>query len=128
LSNFPTRSCETPDYCWNPAAAEALITLAGDAIKLILKAILSGPFKADTLPDRSLLRDVFTRDFTRLVKLCHLEDERRSRSDGCPEFVGYWSIITARSEASRYGEVRTDEAGNLMKAIEGILPWLRSKL
>jgi hypothetical protein len=51
---------------------------------LLLKAILSGQFKADTLPDRSLLKDVFTHDFVKLVKLCHLDDDLKARQKLMP--------------------------------------------
>ncbi|MBI5129552.1 MAG: HEPN domain-containing protein [Rhodopseudomonas palustris] len=103
--------------------------LAGYAIELTLKAILSAQFKADTLPDRSLLKDVFTHDFSKLVKMCRLEDELKLRRQTDVEFEGFWQIVDGWDEASRYGDVTRDDASNLVRAIEGgILPWLRSKL
>ncbi|WP_322517719.1 hypothetical protein SR870_09490 [Rhodopseudomonas palustris] len=103
--------------------------LAGYAIELTLKAILSSQFNADTLPDRVLVRDVFTHDLIKLVKLCRLEDELKSRRQLNAEFEGYWQIVAGWDEASRYGDIGSDDASNLVRAIEGgILPWLRSKL
>lgn len=103
--------------------------LAGYAVELMLKAILSGQFKADTLPERALVRDLFTHDFSKLVRLCRLEDELKLRTDADAEFKGYWEIVSDWSEAARYEVIATDDASNLMRAIaEGILPWLRNKL
>jgi HEPN domain-containing protein len=75
--------------------------VAGYAIELLLKAILSGQFKADTLPDRSLLKDVFTHDFVKLVKLCHLDDDLKARQKIDAEFLAYWEIVLQWDEGSR---------------------------
>ncbi|KIZ42307.1 MULTISPECIES: hypothetical protein [Rhodopseudomonas] len=103
--------------------------LAGYAVELMLKAILSGQFKADTLPDKSMLGRAFTHNFGDLVKLCHLEEDLQGRQKTDAEFAGRWQIALSWKEASRYGEFGQDEAADLIEAIEkGILPWLRSKL
>jgi HEPN domain-containing protein len=106
--------------------------LAGYAVELMLKAILSGQFKTDTLPDKTLLKDIFIHDLAKLVRLSHLEDDLKARKDIDADFEGYWQIVLDWNEASRYGEHEPDEANGLIEAIEnpehGVLPWLRSKL
>jgi HEPN domain-containing protein len=101
--------------------------LAGYAVELMLKAILSSQFKADTLPDKTLLNEAFTHNFSQLVKLCHLKDDLQARQNADAEFRGLWQIALSWKETSRYGEFNVDEAADLIEAIEkGILPWLRS--
>jgi HEPN domain-containing protein len=103
--------------------------LAGYAVELMLKAILSSQFKADTLPDKALLNDAFTHNFPQLVNLCHLKDDLQARQSADAEFRGLWQIALSWKETSRYGEFSVNEAADLIEAIEkGILPWLRSKL
>ena len=102
--------------------------LAGYAVELMLKAILSSQFKADTLPDKALLNDVFTHNFPELVNLCHLKDDLQARQRPMLN-SGIWQIALSWKETSRYGEFGVNEAADLIEAIEkGILPWLRSKL
>jgi HEPN domain-containing protein len=102
--------------------------LAGYAVELMFKAILSAQFKADTLPDKSLAEKVFTHEFPKLVTLCQLGDDLSGRKTD-PEFAGFWQIALSWKESSRYAETGLGEATDLIEAIEkGILPWLRSKL
>ena len=54
--------------------------LAGYAAELMLKAILSGQFKADTIPDRTLTRDIFVHDLAKLMRLANLEDALNDNS------------------------------------------------
>jgi hypothetical protein len=84
--------------------------LAGYATELMLKAILSSQFKADTLPDRTLSKDVFTHDLAKLAKLSHLEDDLSVRKDLDGDFVGYWQTVLKWSESSRYDEYGMDDA------------------
>lgn len=103
--------------------------LAGYAVELMLKAILSSQFKADTLPDKALLNEAFTHNFAQLVNLCRLKDDLQARQNVDAEFRGLWQIAMGWKETSRYGDFGMDEAADLIEAIEkGVLPWLRSKL
>jgi HEPN domain-containing protein len=103
--------------------------LAGYAIELAFKAILSAQFKADTLPDKALLKELYTHDLFKLLRLCRLEEELKARRQTDAEFEGFWQIVTSWDESSRYGDIGPDDACALVRAIEGgILPWLRSKL
>lgn len=106
--------------------------LAGYAVELMLKAILATQFKADTLPDRTLLRDVFTHDLAKLLRLGYLEEELKLLRDANVLSDSYWQIALNWSETSRYQSRSLEEARGLIEAIEhsehGVLSWLRCRL
>jgi hypothetical protein len=116
----------------NAGRSDNAYYLAGYAVELMLKAILSSQFKTDTLPDKTLLKDIFIHDLAKLVRLSHLEDDLKARKDIDADFEGYWQIVLDWNEASRYGAQGLDKVNDLIEAIEnpehGVLPWLRSKL
>jgi HEPN domain-containing protein len=43
--------------------------LAGYAVELMLKAILSGRFRENTLPDRALINQLYSHDLAKLTRL-----------------------------------------------------------
>ena len=106
--------------------------LAGYAIELMLKAILSSRFRADTLPDREWSMKVFIHDFTKLAELALLKEVLKESADGDPEFSARWQIVLQWGETSRYDSPGTDAAQELIDAIEhpehGVLQWLRARL
>lgn len=56
--------------------------LAGYAVELMLKAIVSARFRTDTLPDRAVSTQVFVHDLRKLINLasgCRVEGSRKSR-------------------------------------------------
>jgi HEPN domain-containing protein len=87
----------------NAGRSDNAYYLAGYAVELMLKAILSSQFKTDTLPDKTLLKDIFIHDLAKLVRLSHLEDDLKARKDVDADFEGYWQIVLDWNEASRYG-------------------------
>lgn len=105
--------------------------LAGYAVELMLKAIISTQFKSDTIPDRDLVRSLFVHNLIKLAALAKLQDELKSKTDD-PDFDTFWQIVVNWSEDSRYGVASLDEARSLIEAIDnpqnGVLPWLRSKV
>jgi hypothetical protein len=106
--------------------------LAGYAVELMLKAILSTKIRAETLPGPELMRDLFTHDFRRLVRLAELADALKSRSDADPVFFAKWEIVLQWSEGSRYDVRGSEAAKELVDAIEdpnhGVLQWLKRQL
>jgi HEPN domain-containing protein len=87
----------------NAGRSDNAYYLAGYAVEWMLKAILSSQFKTDTLPDKTLLKDIFIHDLAKLVRLSHLEDDLKARKDVDADFEGYWQIVLDWNEASRYG-------------------------
>jgi HEPN domain-containing protein len=58
--------------------------LAGYAVELMLKAILSGRFRENTLPDRALVSQLYSHDLARLTRLALLDValQQHEESDG----------------------------------------------
>ncbi len=106
--------------------------LAGYAVELLLKAVLSSRFQADTIPDPSWLKDVFTHNLKRLISLALLDDDLKLKSDADPEFKARWEIVLEWRETSRHDVRDSRDAERLIEAIGdsqyGVLPWLKARL
>jgi HEPN domain-containing protein len=106
--------------------------LAGYAVELMLKAIVSARFKTDTLPDRAVSTQVFVHDLRKLVGLALLEVALKEREKADAGFQARLQIVLRWTEESRYGQYGVDEAAALIDAVEnpehGVLSWLRSRL
>lgn len=106
--------------------------LAGYAIELLLKAVLATRFRANTIPSKELVRDIFTHDLSRLLNLADLRRNLAERQDEDPEFRARWEIVLTWTEASRYETVDEKRATELIEAIDeprhGVLQWLKTIL
>ncbi len=106
--------------------------LAGYAVELLFKAVLSSRFRADTIPNRELVREIFTHDLTKLLNLADLRQDLADRQDADPQFRGRWEVALKWKENSRYEIRDANEAIELLDAIDdpkhGVLPWLRTML
>jgi HEPN domain-containing protein len=106
--------------------------LAGYAVELLFKAVLSSRFRADTIPNRELVREIFTHDLTKLLNLADLRQNLAELQDADPQFRGRWEVVLKWKESSRYDAWDTNEAAELLDAIDdpqhGVLQWLRTML
>ena len=106
--------------------------LAGYAVELMLKAIVSARFRTDTLPDRAVSTQVFVHDLRKLIGLALLDIALKEREESDSGFRARLQIVLGWSEESRYGSYGAHEALALIDAVEnlehGVLPWLRSRL
>jgi hypothetical protein len=106
--------------------------LAGYAIELLLKAAISSRFQADTIPDPTWLRDVFSHNLDSLAKLALLEQDIRRASDTDAEFKARWDIVLEWKETSRYYGRTKRDADALIAAIDdpkhGVFQWLKARL
>jgi HEPN domain-containing protein len=106
--------------------------LAGYAVELMLKAILSGRFRENTLPDRALINQLYSHDLAKLTRLALLDVALQQHEESNADFGHRWDIVLEWTEESRYGGYSADAAAALIDAIEnpehGVLPWLRYKL
>jgi HEPN domain-containing protein len=106
--------------------------LAGYAVELMLKAIVSARFRTDTLTDRAVSTQVFVHDLQRLINLALLDVALREREKADAGFRACLQIVLRWKEESRYGQYEADEATALIDAVDnseyGVLPWLRSRL
>jgi HEPN domain-containing protein len=62
--------------------------LAGYAVELMLKAIVSKRFRTDTLPDRAVSTQVFVHDLRKLIGLALLEVALKEREKADAGFSG----------------------------------------
>jgi hypothetical protein len=103
--------------------------LAGYAVELMLKAIVSARFRTDTLPDRAVSTQVFVHDLRKLISLALLDLALKERDSG---FRARLQIVLRWTEESRYSSYGPHEALAFIDAVEnqehGVLPWLRSRL
>ncbi len=106
--------------------------LAGYAVELMLKAILSGQFKTDALPDRTLVRDAFVHDIEKLARASKIEIHLKIKLDSDERFNGFWRKVLEWEPISRYDPRSVEDAEHLVRAIDdaehGVLPWLRGHL
>jgi HEPN domain-containing protein len=77
--------------------------LAGYAIELMLKAILSTQFKNETLPDRALLRDLFVHDIEKLARSSKIDEDLKLALDMDERFNASWKTVLEWDPISRYG-------------------------
>jgi hypothetical protein len=88
--------------------------LAGYAVELMLKAVLSSRFQADTIPSKELVKDIFTHDLNKLLNLADLRQNLAEKQDADPEFRGRWEIVLRWKETSRYEVWDMNQAAELI--------------
>src|ERR1700704_3253169 len=67
--------------------------LAGYAVELMLKAILSGRFRENTLPDRTLINQLYSHDLAKLTRLGLLDVALRQHEESDTDFRIRWGIV-----------------------------------
>jgi HEPN domain-containing protein len=105
--------------------------LAGYAVELALKAVISRAFLAEAIPSPRFVRDIYSHDLDSLVNIAglraELDDERLSNE----RFAANWLLVREWSEQSRYELTKSEDARYLIEAIEhpkeGILAWIRNR-
>jgi HEPN domain-containing protein len=106
--------------------------LAGYAIELMLKAIVSTEIQAETIPRSDLMKGLFTHDVEKLVSLANLKGGLAKLRDADPEFAAFWELVLDWRETSRYEMHDDKRAEQLLRAIDdpdhGVLRWLRGSL
>lgn len=105
--------------------------LSGYAIELALKACIARQFRAETIPDRQTVNNIWTHDSSKLLGLAKLKpdfEERRKISD---RFEANWDIARGWNETARYGNVDEEKARAMLEALsdkkDGVFEWIRSK-
>jgi hypothetical protein len=111
----------------NPSGA---YYLAGYAVECALKACIAKETREhDFAPRPETVRDMYTHDVAKLVKVVGLKGALDSRSAAEPVFDRLWSIVSSWSEQARYATFTQAEADDLIDAINdpvhGVLSWLQ---
>jgi HEPN domain-containing protein len=106
--------------------------LAGYSVEILLKAIVSKRFSAETLPDRKLVNAVHTHNLKDLLGHAGLDGALASTQRADTRLRGYWQIVAAWTEESRYSSWGERDAAELLTAVDdpnhGIFQWLRHYL
>jgi hypothetical protein len=109
-------------------APDGAYYLAGYAVECALKACIAKSTKRHDFPEKQRANDSYTHNAKKLVIVAALElalDEAVRQS----EFGRRWKIVIQWSEESRYSTHSSQDALDLIEAIEnrkhGILQWLK---
>lgn len=102
--------------------------LCGYAVELALKACIVQQIISETLPDKALVRSVYSHDFPPLVGLAGLSLELKSKLEADPAFSASWAIVREWLPDARYRAYTHTEAQTLIEAVEhpesGVLKWI----
>ncbi|MDJ0447215.1 HEPN domain-containing protein [Methylocystis sp. JR02] len=105
--------------------------LSGYAIELALKAVIADQFRANEIPDKNLVKNIYTHDLEDLLSLAQLKPALQERSRRSSQFVANWNTVMGWNESARYRRIEETEARALLEAIsdptEGIFAWIRSQ-
>lgn len=103
--------------------------LAGLAVEFALKAALAKRFKARTWPERELVREMFTHDFVKLMRLAELDQMFAAECDRSSQLELNWKLVRRWTVDDRYKRWNESEASDMLRAIDdsrhGVLRCLR---
>jgi AbiV family abortive infection protein len=104
--------------------------LAGYSIECALKACIADQIRAHFIPDREQVRDFYTHDLAKLLKIAELKDELLGQMALSSVFAKNWAAVSEGwSEASRYEQRNEVMARELLTAIsdtsDGVLQWIK---
>jgi AbiV family abortive infection protein len=104
--------------------------LAGYSIECALKACIADQIRAHIIPDREQVRDFYTHDLTKLLKLAELQGELLAQMARSSVFAKNWAAVSEGwSESSRYEQRNEVMARVLLSAIsdtrDGVLQWIK---
>lgn len=105
--------------------------LSGYAVECALKACIARRTREFDFPPRvSEVRDMYTPDLAKLVRIAGLEADRLLHLGACEVFTANWTTVKDWPEESRYARNSSDSALSLYDSItvpdHGVLRWLRT--
>jgi HEPN domain-containing protein len=108
---------------------EGAYYLAGYAIECALKSCIAKRTREHDFPDKKLVNDSHSHDLAKLLQLAELKIDLDTAMQGNAAMQSSWDVIQDWSETSRYERRNTQEAADLLQAVEdqagGLLPWIR---
>jgi hypothetical protein len=97
------------------------------------KAIIAKQFRADEIPDKTLVNRIYTHDLSDLLRLAGLESELDVARRGDSELDRRWSNAKNWSEQARYATWTDEQAKAIIDAIDGdgktggLFQWLSAR-
>jgi HEPN domain-containing protein len=105
--------------------------LAGYAIECALKACIAKRTREHDFPEKKLVNDSHTHDLGKLLGIAELQVELDTAMQADPAMKTSLDAVQDWSETSRYERKNTQEATELLQAIEdqtgGLFPWIKSR-
>lgn len=106
--------------------------LSGYSVELCLKAIIARQFKADEIPQKSVVNAIYCHKLDELLNLADLKTDLDGRRKTEPGFAANWNTVKGWNESARYEKTSEEQARAMLKALsdptDGVSPWIRSKL
>lgn len=104
--------------------------LLGYSVECAIKASIAIQFRARTIPDRTLVNNVYQHDLERLLGLSGLDAEFAKARQSDRELETNWNLLKAWKPEARYrASIARREAEELYDAVgnptHGVLQWLR---
>jgi hypothetical protein len=105
--------------------------LAGYAIECALKSIIATGFRANEIPDKSLVNSVYTHNLNELVNLAGLRRPLQDDMNLDPDLKASWTTVSNWSEHARYETWTAGAAATMLEAVgaadKGLLQWLQKR-
>lgn len=103
--------------------------LAGYVVELGLKACVARQIRQDEIPDREVLKGIYTHNFDSLAGLAGLKADLKKQQDADHMFQAYWGIVAEWSPDTRYDIQDSMAAQLLWQSIadpeHGVLKWIK---
>ncbi len=107
---------------------EGCYYLSGYAVECGLKACIAKLTRRHDFPDITL-KDAYTHDLTKLLKIARLEQARNKEFELDREFEINWLVVKEWKAESRYEIADEEQANELFNAVanlkHGVLRWLK---
>ncbi len=105
--------------------------LLGYAVECALKSCISKQFKEHDFPELQIVRDSYTHNFSKLLRVAVLEQKLQNDWQNNSRLHSNWAIVTRWSEQVRYQHsVTQSTAQALYDAVtedqSGVLTWLKN--
>jgi HEPN domain-containing protein len=105
--------------------------LAGYAVECTLKSIIATGFRANEIPDKSLVNRVYTHDLNELLNLAGLRSPLYEDMSLDPDLKASWTTVSKWSEHARYETWTSEAAAIMLQAVgaadKGLLQWLQKR-
>ena len=101
--------------------------LAGYAVECALKAVIAAGFRANEIPDKSRVNNIYTHNLKDLLNLAGLKSSLENDMNEVSELRESWATISKWSEHARYEIWTSDAATTMLEAVgadKGLLQWL----
>jgi len=104
--------------------------LAGYSVECGLKAIIALSFRAQVIPNRKLVNQIYSHQLLELINLAGLKTKLLERTKASEHFNANWAVVSDWTEETRYQTTDPFMAVAMFQAVSdqqaGVLPWLKT--